>query len=232
MSVRLPDSLAWLGRWAASLRRVEVVAGAAILAGWSAAALGGVVPVPVAVVAAIGAIALHLAAVDTGSFSLLWLATGVALALITVAGRTLLAGADPILFTGAGITALAHNELLRATYAGRRGAIVDRQVRRSSTLGTVLAGLVALLAVGLAAPLADQDAQRSWLWTPLALGVVMLVLVCFTVGPTWSAPEVSKERWQPGDRLPPHRPHVSDGGTGADRPGTPAGAVGAPGRRR
>ncbi|MDH3682863.1 MAG: hypothetical protein OEV40_23265 [Acidimicrobiia bacterium] len=204
MTAGFGSLLAAFRRRAVELAQPEVAVGITIVVGWAALALGPVVPAPVVLAVAAGVAALHLAAVDTGSFTLLWLATGTVLTFVVVAAQTSLSGVDPVVLTVAGFCALAHNETIRLGHARRRLAAVDRVIFTGSVIGVGLAGLVSLIAIGIAGPIADDPGGRSWLWMPLAVAVLVGLLVGFTIGPTWRAPDAARERWQPGDRLPPH----------------------------
>lgn len=167
----------------------------AALAGLSAGTLG-------VVVALIVAWFLHGAAVETGSHVSLWLATAGLLILVVVASSVTLDGLHPVLLAGAGATVLAHNELIRLNYTRRRRAEVDPEVFRSSGVAITAAGVMAVAGVALANGLAADD-QRSWLWMPLATGALLLLGIGLSLLPTWRAPEASRQRWLPGERIPP-----------------------------
>ena len=184
-----------------ALRTTEALLGAIIIAVWSVAATGLIAP-PVVTLIVVGvSLLLHFVAVDSGSFVVLWIMTGWLLALIVISSQSVLEGAHPLVFTIAGVSALAHNELIRAGYNRRRNASVDDEVFVSSAVGVGLAGLIAVIAIGITTPLATSGGGRSWLWMPVAAGVITLAVLALTVLPTIRAPHPNKERWQPGDRL-------------------------------
>lgn len=183
----------------------EVALGAVIVVFWAVVATLTTLPLPLMVLAVIVGVALHLAAVDSGNFVVLGAATGFVLLLIIASARSLLAEADPLVYALAGSSALVHNETVRIGYARRRRAVVDAGARVASVVGIGLATLVAVIGIGVSEPLAETVGQRSWLWMPAAVGVVALVIIGFAVVPTIGAPDAAKERWRPGDRLPPAR---------------------------
>lgn len=187
---------------AEALSTVESILGAAIVVGWGLLATLAVAPPLVVVsVVAVG-LFLHAAAIETGNHGLLWLATSWVLLLVVVSAASIMDDASPLAFTVASATALAHNETVRAGYARRRNAQVDRQVFVSAATGIGAAALVAIVGIGIAQPLAD-DPDRTWLWMPVAVVVLALVAAAFTVVPARRSPEPDKRRWRPGDRIPP-----------------------------
>ncbi len=183
----------------------EVAIGSAIVVFWAVVATVTALPLPLVLLAVIVGLALHLAAVDSGNFIVLGTATGFVLLLIVGSARSLLAGVDPLVYTLAGSSALVHNETVRVGYARRRRAVVGSGARVASIMGIGLATLVAVIGIGVSEPLAEAVGQRSWLWMPAAAGAVALVILGFAVVPTLGAPDAQKERWRPGDRLPPAR---------------------------
>ncbi len=201
--------------WRTRLGRLdtpEVLLGALITAGWAAAAAlsltgvaftgAGLTAVTLGAAAGAGAVALwlHLAAVDTGHHSLSWMSTGVTVLCVVLALAHRDAGALP--FAVGGTTALAHNELIRLSYTRRRGAVVDRAVRRGAMTGLIAAASLALAGTGLAQAVSGGTG-RSWLWMPATVGVLVLATTVLTVAPVRRAPLASRDRWRPGDRLPP-----------------------------
>ncbi len=170
----------------------------AVLAGQAAGTLGVVLAVAVAWF-------LHAAAVETGSHVSLWLSTAGLLILVVVAAAVTLQGLHPVLLAGAGATVLAHNELVRLNYTRRRRAEVDPEVFRSSSIAITLAGVLAVIGIAVANGLATGD-ERTWLWMPIATGAIMVVGLGLSLLPTWRAPEASRQRWLPGERIPPPPP--------------------------
>ncbi|MDH4363616.1 MAG: hypothetical protein OEY41_07785 [Acidimicrobiia bacterium] len=198
------------GRWRTRLGRLEtpeVLLGALITAGWAAGAavaLTGVGLTATTVGAAAGAVTaalwLHLAAADTGHHSLSWMSTGVTVLCVVLALARRDAGA--LLFAVGGVTALAHNELIRLSYTRRREAVVDRGVPRGAVIGLVAASALAVAGTGLAQAVSGGTG-RSWLWMPATVGVLVLATMVLTVAPVRRAPVPSRSRWRPGDRIPP-----------------------------
>jgi len=199
------------GGWRTRLGRLdtpEVLLGALITGGWAAGAAVAVTGAGLSAVtvgAAAGAVAaalwLHLAAVDTGHHSLSWMSTGVTVLCVVLAlARRDDAAALP--FAVGGVTALAHSELIRLSYTRRRDAVVDRAVPRGALLGLVAAAALALAGTGLAQAVSGGTG-RSWLWMPATVGVLVLATMALTVAPVRRAPVPSRDRWRPGDRVPP-----------------------------
>lgn len=196
--------------WRTRLGRLdtpEVLLGALVSGGWAAAAavaLTGAGLTAVTLGAAVGAVAvalwLHLAAVDTGHHSLSWMSTGVTVLCVVLALARRDAGALP--FAAGGASALAHNELIRLSYTRRREAVVDRGVPRGALVGLIAASALALAGTGLAQAVSGGTG-RSWVWMPATVGVLVLATMVLTVAPVRRAPIPSRDRWRPGDRLPP-----------------------------
>lgn len=179
----------------------ESMAAALIMTVW--AALAGLAAGTLGVLLALlVAWFLHGAAVETGSHVSLWLATAGLLILVVVASAVTLDGLHPVLLAGAGATVLAHNELIRLNYTRRRLADVDPEVFRSSSVAITVAGVLAVVGVAAANGLSSGD-ERSWLWMPVATGALMLIGLGLSLLPTWRAPEASRQRWLPGERIPP-----------------------------
>ena len=205
----------------------EVVLGALITAGWAAAAavaLTGAALSVVTLAAAAGAVAavlwLHLAAVDTGHHSLSWMSTGVTVLCVVLALARRDAGALP--FAAGGVTALAHNELIRLSYTRRREAVVDRGVPRGALLGLIASAVLALAGTGLAQAVSGGTG-RSWVWMPATVGVLVLATMVLTVAPVRRAPVPSRDRWRPGDRIPPPPATGATPPAAADLPPSPVG---------
>lgn len=196
--------------WRTRLGRLdtpEVLLGALITAGWAAGAAvavtgAGLTVLTVGSAAAAVAVALwlHLAAVDTGHHSLSWMSTGVTVLCVVLALARRDAGA--LAFAAGGVLALTHNELVRLSYTRRREAVVDRGVPRGAVVGLVASSTLALAGTGLAQAVSGGTG-RSWLWMPATVGVLVLATMVLTVAPVRRAPAPSRDRWRPGDRIPP-----------------------------
>ncbi len=196
--------------WRTRLGRLdtpEVLLGALITAGWAAGAAVAVTGAGLTLLtlgSAAGAVAvvlwLHLAAVDTGHHSLSWMSTGVTVLCVVLALARRDAGA--LAFAAGGVLALTHNELLRLSYTRRREAVVDRGVPRGALVGLVASSTLALAGTGLAQAVSGGTG-RSWLWMPATVGVLVLATMVLTVAPVRRAPAPSRDRWRPGDRIPP-----------------------------
>jgi hypothetical protein len=206
---RLADGLAARGRGvvrgverhARLLGDPESMVAALIMTIWSVLAGFESGTVGVLIILAIGWF-LHVTAVETGSHVTLWLATAGLLILIVVASITTLDDLPPVLLATSGATALTHNELVRLNYARRRRAEVDPEVFRTSAVALTLAGVLGVVGVALA-DAAGGTGDRTWLWMPAATGALMAIGFGLSLLPTRRAPEASRERWKPGERLPP-----------------------------
>ena len=179
----------------------------ATLAGLAAGTIGVVVAVVIAWV-------LHTMAVETGSHVTLWLSTAGLLILVVVASAGTFGDLHPILLAAAGTTVLAHNELIRLNYSRRRGARVDDRIFQSSALAVGAAGLLAVVGVAIVSGL-QGGGDRTWLWMPVATAALMAVGFGLSLAPTRRAPEASRRRWLPGERIPP--PPPDQGQSGRDR---------------
>jgi hypothetical protein len=155
---------------------------------------------------------LHLVAVETGNHAVLWLTTGWLLILMLVASQATFARFGPLSYTVASATALAHNELVRISYARRRRGLVDESTYVSAAIGFGLASMVAVIGIGLAQLLADTSTNRSWLFMPVAALALVGLGLAITVVPVRNAPRADRHRWRPGDRIPP-QPLGDDGTT-------------------
>ncbi|MEM7323657.1 MAG: hypothetical protein AAF531_11280 [Actinomycetota bacterium] len=145
---------------------------------------------------------VHAAAVESGSHALLWLATAMVLVLVVVTSQFTFDGLPPVLLAAGGATALAHNELVRLNYARRRNAQIHEAVYHASGLALASAVGVGVIGVALVQAFANGG-QRTWLWMPAAVGLLMLVGFGLSLGPLRRANDASKERWLPGGRIPP-----------------------------
>ncbi len=145
---------------------------------------------------------VHAAAVESGNHVTLWLTTAMLLILIVLASQLTFDGLPPVLLAAAGSTALIHNELVRLNYTRRRNAVVHEAVYHGS--GLAMAAAVAIGVVGVALlQIFSSGGQRTWLWMPAAAGALMAIGFALALGPLRKATESSKERWMPGDRIPP-----------------------------
>lgn len=198
LSNRMGD---YLARHFDLLRDPESMIGLFIVTLWSvfAGAFGGWVAILIILFIAW---VLHFLAVESGNHVVLWLTTVALLVLIVISSAATFNGLSPILLAAAGSTALVHNELVRINYTRRRNAVVHPEVFHASGIGLAAAAGIAVAGVTVSA-IASDGSERSWLWMPAAVGVLMLVGFGLAIGPARRASQASKERWQPGDRIPP-----------------------------
>ncbi len=145
---------------------------------------------------------LHVLSVETGNHVVLWLTTAALLVLIVIGSEATFGGLSPVLLAAAGASALAYNELVRLNYTRWRNAVVSESVFQASALGLAAAAGVAVIGVGLAQAFADGS-DRNWLWMPGAVLALMVIGFGFSIWPARRSNEASKQRWQPGERIPP-----------------------------
>lgn len=187
------------------------LAGLALLVAASIVALAGLAPPLVIVVAALGATGLHVLAVVSGYHSVLGLAVAWLLVVLALATRSVLAEVGPVVLAGAATVVLVYHELVRLAFAARRRAVIDRSVYVTSALSLAVVGLLGVIAVAIAEPLAEPSTDRSGLWVPAAAATVLVVAAALVVVPGLGGGRSTADRWEPGERLPPWRDEASDG---------------------
>lgn len=189
--------------WQERLRRLSTIefAVAGLTLCWQLLALW---PWPYLLVLSIPAsIALHVAAAENGNQLLLWTST-MTLALTVLVAANVVDGLDrPVALTVGMLVVLAYNELLRLHHARRRWAEVEVEVYKGSGIG--FAALVATSVAGLALIQVIEGREGSWLWMFGAVSSLLVTALLLTVVPGRIAPKGTGDRWQPGERLPPHR---------------------------
>lgn len=143
---------------------------------------------------------LHGLAVQTGQPAFLWMATG---SVLIVSMIPLLGGAFPAgVWAFAGATALAYFQLVSLNGLRRRQAEVDVTVFQISGIAIAASGAAGVLGVSLADAVA-REGERSWLWVPASLAMLFVLGLAMAVVPTRFATATSRERWVPGERIPP-----------------------------
>lgn len=201
-----PRGLALRQRWRVRGDRFsvpEVIAGASIMASWALlATMATRWWVLILVAMAIG-LWLHLAAVETGSHLMMWVATGLVLGFIVVADAALFRGLNAVSYCAAGVTAVIHNELIRLSHGRRRQAVVDVGVYQVVAMGLALVAVTTMAAMTVAQWLANGP-ERSWWWVPATAAALLVISGALTILPARNAPPHSRDRWRPGDRIPPH----------------------------
>ena len=146
--------------------------------------------------------AVHIPAVETGNHVSLFLATSWLLVVIVMASEITFNSLPPILLAVAGATALAYNELVRINYLRRRNAVIQTEVHVAAGMAVGLASVIGIVAIVVSQMFAAGE-NRNWLWLPLAAVALMSVGFVLSIVPVRKANEASKERWAPGDRIPP-----------------------------
>ena len=198
----------WQQRWRDRLARfavVEVIVGALIVVLWAGLATFNTGSIPVVVMAVGVGLWIHLGAVESGNYAMAWLSTGLVLTYIVIALSSWARDFGPLSYAVASCTALAHNELVRASYARRRQAQIQPDVFVGSATGVALASLVAVVGIGLAEQM-SRATGRSWFWMPATAGTLLVLVVALTVLPARKVPRADRQRWRPGDRMPPPPP--------------------------
>lgn len=152
--------------------------------------------------AVIFGVILHYVAMESGSHTWMWLATGAVLLYIFVAYVVLLSGFGPLALTAGGASALAYNETVRVNHMRRRDARIDPSVFTGSAIAVAVSSGIGLAGIGATVAFGD-GAQRAWLWMPAAALTLALVAYLLVIVPTIRAPANSDRRWVPGMRLPP-----------------------------
>lgn len=183
------------------LRDPESMVGLFIVTLWAvlAGSWGGWVAIVIFVVLSAS---LHFMAIESGNHVVLWLSTAALLVLIVIASEATFDGLSPVVLSLSGASALVHNELIRVNYARRRNATMHEQVFHASGVATGAAVGVAAIGVVVAQVAAAGD-SRNWLWMPAAFGALLIIGLVLSIGPARRASDASRERWQPGDRIPP-----------------------------
>lgn len=156
--------------------------------------------------AVIFGVILHYVAMETGSHTWMWLATGAVVLYVLVAYIVLLSELGPLALTIGGVSALAYNETIRVNHMRRRDAVIDPSVFVGSAVAVAVAGGVGLVGIGAAVAIGDGT-QRTWLWMPVAVITLSAVAYLLVIVPTIRAPAESDRRWIPGTRIPPPDPN-------------------------
>jgi hypothetical protein len=143
---------------------------------------------------------IHFAAVESGNHLLLWTST-LTMLILAITSLDGLRSATPVSLSMATLTTLGYNELVRLNHARRRGGTIDDEIYSGSALAMGLVGLVATAGITIAEML--SAGERTWLWLPVALVAVLGTSGLVLLLPARRAPSPSRERWRPGDRIPP-----------------------------
>ena len=197
----------WISNFVVHHTTTEWLVGLAIILIWAVIAFASIGPAA-ALAAVTFAIVLHYVAMETGSHVWLWMATTVMLLFVLVAYASVLNNIGPMALAIGGAMVLIYNESIRLNYNRRRDAVVDSGVFAGSAIATVIATVIGIVGIGASVLLGGQS-ERNWLWMPAAVITLMIVAYAVTLIPVRQAPPTSRQRWEPGTRIPP-RP-VSSG---------------------
>ncbi len=200
-----PRIVAWRRRWlirGQHFTKTEVVASSLIIATWAIGATVAAGWLPLVLMAVGIGLWVHLAAVETGSHIMMWLATALVLGFVVMAGVTLFTDLSAVSYSMAGVIALAHNELIRLNHARRRQALIDEEVYFRAGTGMGMVAVVTVGAIAVAEPISERDGV-TWWWMPLGIIILLATAVALAVLPARKAPPSNRHRWRPGDRIPP-----------------------------
>ena len=200
-----PKILALRRRWTVRANRfatTEVIAGAVIMVTWSLLATIGARWLPITLIAVAIGLWLHLAAVETGSHLMMWMATGLVLGYVVLADAGFFGGLSAASYTAAAVSAVVHNELIRVSHARRRRGLIQDLVFQKVAVGLALVAVTTVGSMAVAQRLAEAD-DRAWWWMPVAIGVVLVLGAILSIAPARNAPPGQRDRWRPGDRIPP-----------------------------
>lgn len=198
----------------------ESMVGAVIVTVWSVLAANPGGPWVVLIVTGVG-LAIHAATVDSGNHVALWFTSAYLFLVTLVALAFLVDRPRPVLLAVAASTVLAHNELVRVNAVRRRHAVLDPDVFSTSAITLGLAAGLGIIGTALAEAFTTTGATgtsadgRSWLWVPVATGVLVVVALVVALAPTRRPTDPSNRRWTPGQRIPP-APRSDGPGSGVD----------------
>lgn len=182
----------------------EAIAGSMIMLVWSG--LAGIQLGLIAMLFLMGfALTMHLLAVETGHFVMLFFATATLLVLIVAVFQIevlSLTRSSLVAWAVMGVSALTYNELVRLNYSRRRAAVVDNDIFIWSAVGLGGAVLFAFIGTGLA-QITSSGSNRTWLWSALAAGALFMCGFGFAIGPTIGKSKQGDYKWGPGERIPP-----------------------------
>ncbi len=192
---------AWGSHFVNHHTQPEWLAGLSIMLLWAVVAFADL-----GLLFGVGAVAfgvvLHYVAMESGSHTWMWLATGAVLLYVLVAYVSFLSDVGPIALTVGGASALAYNETVRVNHMRRRDAEIDPSVFVGSAVAIAVAGGIGLVGITAVVVIGDET-PRAWTWMPAAALAVIAVTYLLVVLPTVRVPENSDRRWVPGTRLPP-----------------------------
>lgn len=102
-----------------------------------------------------------------------------------------------------GVVLLVLFDLIRVSHARRRQAEVSNELLGPSILGPLSAGLLSVVSAVIVWLVGQEGEGVSWLWTPVAVGVVLALGAVLIVVPRLGSSEPDRKRWTPGDSIPP-----------------------------
>ncbi len=180
----------------------ETLLGYAIMALWAllAGQAGGWVLIIVLLAIGFG---VHAIAIESGNNVMLWLCAVVLVLYALLAWGSFSQDPSPLMLTFAGCTVLLHNQTIRLGDSRRRAAAVDDSTFLAAGLAVAVVTGISIIGTMLAMALFDRSASWSWLWMPAAAFALFAVGVAVAVVPPWRSPRSDRQRWQPGERLPP-----------------------------
>lgn len=102
-----------------------------------------------------------------------------------------------------GLLLLMLFDLIRVSHARRRQAEVSNQLLGPAILGSLGAGVLSVVSAVVVFVVSQGGEGVSWLWTPVAMGVLLVLGVVFVVVPRLGTSEADRRRWTPGESIPP-----------------------------
>lgn len=102
-----------------------------------------------------------------------------------------------------GVLLLVLFDLIRVSHARRLQAEVSNDLLGPTILGSLAAGALSVVSAVVVWVVSEGGEGVSWLWTPFAIGVVLVLGVVFVVVPRLGASETDRRRWTPGESIPP-----------------------------
>ncbi len=192
-----------------ALRLAPEAIGACTIAGfWTLSLLllgGSIVAIIFISLLAIAAVGATIVAVDAGSAAMSFM-VGVYLTIVGSATMTSL-DLGPLGIVVVAVSIMLYLDLLRLSFARRRtdgldDALFVRTIGSSAIVG-VLSVLSIVIALTVTGGDSAGDSSRSWLWVPMAIGVIIVPAVVLVIASGRRSGQYDKRRWRPGERMLP-----------------------------
>lgn len=102
-----------------------------------------------------------------------------------------------------GVLLLVLFDLIRVSHARRQQAEVSNDLLGPAILGSLGAGLLSFVSAVVVWTVSTGGEGASWLWTPVAIVVVLVLGLVLIVVPRLGTSDTDKRRWIPGESIPP-----------------------------